>query len=145
MRDGLTGADEYWSGKALLFRISFSRAEYRIDFGNALACVAAKVVEQAVRQSCSGQNAEVVRHSVCAEFVKMFRPHISSTMNDPSFPSDFIKKSEKEEGEAPTTVPDKLTLNFFLPHETTMKDSKVRELLQLRFQRMSNLYKSAES
>ena len=65
-------------------------------------------------------------------------------MNDPSFPSDFIKKSEKEEGEAPTTVPDKLTLNFFLPHETTMKDSKVRELQQLRFQRMSHLYKSAE-
>ena len=70
---------------------------------------------------------KALRHSgVVAEFVKMFRPHISSTMNDPSFPSDFIKKSEKEEGEAPTTVPDKLTLNFFLPHETTMKDSKVR-------------------
>lgn len=51
-------------------------------------------------------------------------------MNDPSFPSDFIPKGKKEEGEAPTTVPDKLTLNFFLPHETTMKDSKVRKLQQ---------------
>ena len=65
-----------------------------------------------------------------AEFVKIFRPHISSTVNDPSFPSDFIPKGKKEEGEAPTTVPDKLTLNFFLPHETTMKDSKVRKLQQ---------------
>lgn len=75
-------------------------------------------------------SAEVLRQPVCAEFVKMFRPHISSTMNDPSFPSDFIPKGKKEEGEAPTTVPDKLTLNFFLPHETTMKDSKVRKLQQ---------------
>jgi len=59
------------------------------------------------------------------EFVKLFRPHVSSTVNDPNFPSDFLPKSAKEESEAPTTVPDKHTLNFFLPHETTMKDSKV--------------------
>lgn len=62
----------------------------------------------------------------CAEFIKKFKPHVSSTMNDPHFPSDFLPKSAKEEGEASTAVPEKLTLNFFLPHETTLKDSKVR-------------------
>ena len=90
-------------------------------------------------------SAEVLRQPVCAEFVKMFRPHISSTMNDPSFPSDFIPKGKKEEGEAPTTVPDKLTLNFFLPHETTMKDSKVRKLQQSRVQGTLHLYKESRS
>ena len=88
------------------------------------------------------KSAEVLRHFVCAEFVKMFRPHISSTMNDPSFPSDFIPKDKKEEGEAPTTVPDKLTLNFFLPHETTMKDSKVRKQRQSRFHKCLTWIKS---
>lgn len=47
-------------------------------------------------------------------------------MNDPCFPSDFLPKEDKKEGDAPAAVPDKLTLNFFLPYETTMKDSKVR-------------------
>ena len=46
-------------------------------------------------------------------------------MSDPSFPSDFLPKEDEKEGEAPAAVPDKLTLNFFLPYETTMKDSKV--------------------
>ena len=50
---------------------------------------------------------------------------MSSTMNDPSFPSDFLPKEDKEVGEASAAVPDKLTLNFFLPHETTLKESKV--------------------
>jgi len=74
-----------------------------------------------------------VQQSACAEFVKRFRPHVSSTLNDPNFPSDFLPKSAKEEGEAPTAVPEKLTLNFFLPHETTMKDSKVTHLVKPSF------------
>ena len=65
-------------------------------------------------------------HPCYAEFIKKFRPHVSSTMNDPCFPSDFLPKEDKTEGDAPAAVPDKLTLNFFLPYETTMKDSKVR-------------------
>ena len=89
----------------------------RLD--NKGACV------HAVRQACHAPRLKS-RHCALAEFVKLFRPHVSSTVNDPNFPSDFLPKSAKEESEAPTTVPDKLTLNFFLPHETTMKDSKVR-------------------
>ncbi len=66
-----------------------------------------------------------MRHCCYAEFIKKFRPHVASTVNDPSFPSDFLPKEDKEVGEATAVVPDKLTLNFFLPHETTLKDSKV--------------------
>lgn len=58
-----------------------------------------------------------------AEFIKKFTPHVSSTLAPPHFPSQFLPKEQAaEEG---TGVPEKLTLNFFLPHETTVKDSKV--------------------
>ncbi|KAK9915018.1 hypothetical protein WJX75_003681 [Coccomyxa subellipsoidea] len=58
-----------------------------------------------------------------AEFLKKFTPHVSSTLSPPHFPSEFLPKTvSAEEGAA---VPEKLTLNFFLPHETTVKDSKV--------------------
>ena len=60
-----------------------------------------------------------------AEFIKKFKPHVSSTLGDPMFPSDFVPKEAKDAQEAPAAVPEKLTLNFFLPHETTLKDSKV--------------------
>ena len=39
-----------------------------------------------------------MRHCFYAEFIKKFRPHVSSVMNDPSFPSDFLPKEDKEEG-----------------------------------------------
>ncbi|CAL8468352.1 g7892 [Coccomyxa elongata] len=57
------------------------------------------------------------------EFIKKFTPHVSSTLAPPHFPSEFLPKEQAaEEGAG---VPEKLTLNFFLPHETTIKDSKV--------------------
>jgi len=61
---------------------------------------------------------------VLAEFLKKFTPHVSSTLSPPNFPSDFLPKVAKD-AEAAQTVPEKLTLNFYLPHETTLKDSKV--------------------
>jgi hypothetical protein len=62
---------------------------------------------------------------VPAEFLKKFKPHVSSTLGTPHFPSDFLPKEEKTSEEASAGVPEKLTLNFFLPHEATIKDSKV--------------------
>ena len=52
---------------------------------------------------------------------------MSSTLSPPHFPSDFLPKKKAEaEGEAAAAVPEKLTLSFFLPYETTLDATKVQ-------------------
>jgi hypothetical protein len=59
-----------------------------------------------------------------AAFQEKLRPFLSSTTAPPCFPSDFMKP--KAPAEAGAGVPDKLTLNFFLPHEQPKKGAAVR-------------------
>ena len=55
-------------------------------------------------------------------FLEKFMPHVTGTANEPQFLSDFVgKPEEQKEG-----VPEKLTLNFYLPHKQEVKNSKVR-------------------
>lgn len=54
-------------------------------------------------------------------FLEKFMPNVVGSAVEPQFVSDFVKKpTEQQEG-----VPDKLTLNFFLPHKQQVKDAKV--------------------
>ena len=54
-------------------------------------------------------------------FLKKFSPHVSSTLAPPNFPTDFMKRKEIKEGEP---VPDKMTMNFYLPHEQLFRQAK---------------------
>jgi hypothetical protein len=58
------------------------------------------------------------------EFLKKFSQHVTSTTAPPNFPGDFVPATAP--ADASGAVPDKLTLNFYLPHEQTLKSSKVR-------------------
>lgn len=58
-------------------------------------------------------------------FIEKFTPHVSSNLARPQFPSDFLPKKEEEAKEG---MPEKLTLNFYLPDKQTLKDSKVQFL-----------------
>jgi F-type H+-transporting ATPase subunit delta len=49
------------------------------------------------------------------EFKEQFLKVVPSNMDPPKFPSDYIKKKDKAADTA--GVPDKLTFNFYLPHE----------------------------
>ena len=61
--------------------------------------------------------------------MKKFTPNVSSTLSPPNFPSDYLPKKKAEgEGEAAAAVPEKLTLSFFLPYETTLDATKVQPL-----------------
>ena len=54
-------------------------------------------------------------------FLEKFMPNVVGTPTEPQFISQFVKQPrEQTEG-----VPDKLTLNFFLPHKQQVKDAKV--------------------
>ena len=54
-------------------------------------------------------------------FTEKFSHNVSSQLAEPNFPSSFLpKEEEKKEG-----VPEKLTLNFYLPHKQTLKNDKV--------------------
>jgi hypothetical protein len=57
------------------------------------------------------------------EFLNKFKKFVSSTTAPPNFPSDFVKAEPVTE--APSTVPEKLTLNFYLPYDQPFKGSKV--------------------
>ena len=59
-------------------------------------------------------------------FSDKFVKFVPSTMAKPSFPTDFLPKEQKEVQEAPSSVPDKLTFNFYLPHEQIAKGKKVQ-------------------
>lgn len=58
-------------------------------------------------------------------FTERFVKQVPSTMAPPNFPTDFMSKEAKQVNEAPSTVPDKLTFNFYLPHEQIAKAKKV--------------------
>jgi len=68
-----------------------------------------------------------------AAFQEKLRPFLSSTSAPPSFPTDFMKP--KPVAEAGAGVPDKLTLNFFLPHEQPKKGAAVRHFFFSRLGR----------
>ena len=69
------------------------------------------------------QDDEALPKAFTERFVKL----VPSTMAPPSFPTDFLPKDIREVKEAPSTVPDKLTLNFYLPHEQIAKARKVSQ------------------
>jgi len=58
-------------------------------------------------------------------FQEKLKPFLSSTSAPPCFPSDFMKPRPAADPAA--GVPEKLTLNFFLPHEQPKKAAAVRE------------------
>eukprot|EP00884_Botryococcus_braunii_P015347 jgi/Botrbrau1/2496/Bobra.0226s0052.1 len=57
------------------------------------------------------------------EFLEKFQKYVSSTTAPPNFPSDFVEAQPVTEASA--AVPDKLTLNFYLPYDQIIKGSKV--------------------
>ena len=63
---------------------------------------------------------EAQRESV-KEFLDKFKQHAPSTMDPPSFPSDFLPPAR----EVPATPPAKLTLNFYMPHEIEYEGAEV--------------------
>ena len=69
------------------------------------------------------QDDEALPKAFSDKFVKF----VPSTMAKPSFPTDFLPKEQKEVKEAPSSVPDKLTFNFYLPHEQIAKGKKVMQ------------------
>ena len=93
------------------------------------------MLRQAARGLCRrGLAARGIRTSAIARqddealpqaFRKIFVKQVPSTMAPPSFPSDFMPKEATQVSDAPSTVPDKLTFNFFLPHEMVAKGKKV--------------------
>ena len=56
-----------------------------------------------------------------ASFIKSFEAVKPSTMDNPFTPSDFIKPV----GEVPATIPEKMKLNFYLPHEIEFDGAEV--------------------
>jgi F-type H+-transporting ATPase subunit delta len=57
------------------------------------------------------------------EFVSKFIEVAPSTLSPPSFPTEFVEGAPAAEPQA--ALPDKLTLNFYLPHEIPVSASKV--------------------
>lgn len=55
-------------------------------------------------------------------FVDRFTPHVSSNLAQPQFQSDFIPEAKEDAKEG---VPEKLTLNLYMPYKHELKDSKV--------------------
>ena len=100
---------------------------------------ASNMLRQAARGLCRrGLAARGIRTTAIARqddealpkaFTERFVKQVPSTMAPPSFPTDFLPKDAKTVGEAPTTVPDKLTFNFYLPHEQIAKARKVCDQL----------------
>lgn len=79
-------------------------------------------VARGIRTTASArQDEEALPKAFIERFVKL----VPSTMAPPSFPTDFMSKEAKQVNEAPSTVPDKLTFNFYLPHEQIAKAKKV--------------------
>ena len=65
-------------------------------------------------------------------FVDRFTPHVSSQLAEPQFQSDFLPKAKTDEKEG---VPEKLTLNMYMPYKHELKDSKVSFFLKSRTRR----------
>lgn len=60
-------------------------------------------------------------------FLEKFMPNVTGSAAEPQFISEFVKKPKEQ----PESVPDKLTLNFFLPHKQQVKDAKVCTMTEL--------------
>lgn len=60
-------------------------------------------------------------------FTESFRP-LAGNLEPPQFPSDFVAKKEAEEVDS-AGVPEKLSFNFFMPHETVCQSEKVDMVL----------------
>lgn len=58
-------------------------------------------------------------------FLSRFEQVKPSTMDNPSTPVDFLKPGK----EAPTSIPSKLTLNFYMPHEIEFNGAEVDSVL----------------
>ena len=74
----------------------------------------------AVGSQRATMSTEAQRESV-KEFLDKFKQHAPSTMDPPSFPSDFLPPAR----EVPATPPAKLTLNFYMPHEIEYEGAEV--------------------
>lgn len=59
-------------------------------------------------------------------FTEKFLQNVAGSSVSPQYPSDFIKKPDEEPKEG---VPDKLTLNFYLPYKQQIKGSKASPAL----------------
>lgn len=57
------------------------------------------------------------------EFLNRFAPH-AGTLNPPEFPSNFLPKAAAA-AEGTAAIPDKLSFNFFVPHQTLCQSEKV--------------------
>ncbi|KAL3160149.1 hypothetical protein ABBQ32_010918 [Trebouxia sp. C0010 RCD-2024] len=81
------------------------------------------------RGICTTTIARQDQEALPQAFTERFVKQVPSTMAPPSFPTDFMSKEAKQVNEAPSTVPDKLTFNFYLPHEQVAKGKKVDMVL----------------
>lgn len=76
----------------------------------------------ASRSICSSSTVlEQTTEASKEEFLKRFAVH-QGMLNPPEFPSNYLAVKPVVEGAA---VPDKLTFNFFVPHETMCQNEKV--------------------
>ena len=95
---------------------------------------------------------EVIGSENAKKFIEAFVARAPSTMTAPNFPPDFSARPLGEVGVGrpggwmqglstpaapsqtvkktvvPTTIPDKVTLNFYLPHSIEFQNQKVTEL-----------------
>lgn len=57
------------------------------------------------------------------DFLNAFAPH-AGTLEPPKFPSDYSPKTDESQQQA-AGIPDKLSFNFFVPHQTLCQSEKV--------------------
>lgn len=98
-----------------MLRIAGRRAASQIGWMRPFTSTPAGMAEEAAAQD-KGPKA----------FTEKFLPNMIGSAVNPQYPSDFIKKAEKSQEEG---VPEKLTLNFFLPHKQEVKAAKVDMVL----------------
>lgn len=118
----------------VLSAITAAQKSLRKSLINRTDEVVAMMLRQAARGLCRrGFAARSLTTSTTARaddeatktFLEKFDQVTPSTMSPPNFPTDFLKKEDKQSLEAPSTVPEKLTFNFYLPHEQIAKSRKV--------------------
>lgn len=87
-----------------------------------LGPLAAQVRGIATASPCLAEGEGAAVDTGAKAFTDRFRKHVSSTLASPHYPTDFMKKKEFKEGEP---VPEKMKINFFLPHEQILKQAEV--------------------
>ncbi|KAK9820740.1 hypothetical protein WJX74_008752 [Apatococcus lobatus] len=90
----------------------------------------------ALRQSLPSLRAFATSHTALAdasiasstkEFTDEFAKVAPPNFNPPSYPSDFFEKEERKE--ETQGVPSKVTLNFYMPHDSHLKSEEVDMIL----------------